>query len=110
MKILNEWRGSITELELENDTMWCRVQDITDPTRNEEWGEFTISEEVSPEEMEYVSLGAIFNWIIEEDEAGKGHSRFVFSKERWTQEELDEAKKEAEELMKSINWFYEKLE
>lgn len=49
-----------------------------------------------------LSLGTIFFWFIGENDKGEGDSKIVMSKYKWTQEMIDKAHKEAEELYKKF--------
>lgn len=49
-----------------------------------------------------LSLGTIFFWFIGENDKGEGDSKIVMSKYTWTQEMIDKAHKEAEELYKKF--------
>lgn len=49
-----------------------------------------------------LSLGTIFFWFIGENSKGEGDSKIVMSRYKWTQEMIDKAHKEADELYKKF--------
>lgn len=77
---IQEWEGFV--LAADNETFWARLIDLTQPGPDEEAEIFL--DKLPPEEREFVRPGAVFHWRI----GKKGESEFKFSRERWTEEEL----------------------
>jgi hypothetical protein len=90
--IIEHFEGYVTEVG--ENTFWGRYEDIAG---TEELAEF-ITEKVlfTDEDKEFLQEGAYFDVIFYSDES----MEFNFIKEYWTQEQIDAAHKEAEELVK----------
>lgn len=83
-------------LDINKDTFWGRFEDLDG---NLEEAEF-ITDRVllKDEDKEFLQEGAYFTVIFYNNETFD----FNFIKEVWTQEQIDEAKKEAEELSRKL--------
>ena len=90
--VIEHFQGYVTGVG--EDTFWGRYEDIAG---QEEEAEF-ITEKVlfTDEDKEWLQEGAYFDMIFYNNETFE----FKFIKEYWTQEDIDRAKKEAEELVK----------
>ena len=90
--VIEHFEGYVTEV-CEN-TFWGIYEDIAG---QEEMAEFITNKVLfTDEDKEFLQEGAYFDVIFYSDES----MEFKFIKEYWTQEEIDAAHKEAEELVK----------
>lgn len=85
--------------QVEEKTFWAHVIDLTKEDRPEYSVELA-KVQIEPAEREYIQPGAYFFWWICDD----GSYCISFSKEVWTKEELDQAKRKATELSKVLGW------
>lgn len=90
-----------TKAHPESETFWVRLVDLDD---NEEMAEMITAKAINKtEDLQHLTPGMPFTWefyqIGEECVA-----EFKWIVEYWTREEIDKAKKEAEELCKLFKW------
>ncbi|MCI0454176.1 MAG: hypothetical protein L0Y68_04175 [Candidatus Dadabacteria bacterium] len=102
---LQKWEGNV--IEVMKDYFLAKLVDLTAPGADEQ-AEIPL-EEVSIEDLDLVVPGAIFYWNIGyEDESNGQRKRTSIIRFRrlpaWSQSEIKEAKKEAEEIGKSLKW------
>ncbi len=90
--IVEIWDGYVTEIC--DDSFWCRLEDEDGDEYEASFGFHIIPEH----EKEFLSLGAILNIGFLND----GGFIFNFYKEVWTQKEIDEAKKRADEFIEQL--------
>jgi hypothetical protein len=103
--ILQKWEAVV--LEISKTWFVARLKDLT-TNESEETAEFDV-EEVGLADRVLVQRGAIFYWTIgyHENEARTREtvSRIRFRRvPKWTQGELDEAKRDAKELASDLGW------
>ena len=101
---LNSWEGYVTSRS--HDHFIGVVQDLTDSNAPTE--EITVDMYRVPANEQYLVVpGGIFVWevgyYIHDDESQTEASRFIFRKDVWTKEDLEEAKQKAHELSKLFN-------
>jgi len=99
-KILQEWECLVDEII--DGIVYLRLYDLTDKTRDLEIAEIPI--EGLGEAGKDLLVGAILYWSIEVTDDGKTLSIFKPHNVYWTQEELDEVQREAEELHAKLVW------
>lgn len=88
------WQGFILDLKNENKTFVAKLEDLSNPGGTNEILEFEVNE-VSPDEIELVKVGAIFYWSIGSVMTNgtlKKQSILRFKRvASWTAEEFDNA-------------------
>lgn len=92
--VLEDFEGYVIEEDTDNgrDTFWIRFIDQDE----EEMEGAVFKDKIPTSEHKYIQPGAYFHWTIYND----GTYDFKFSREVWTQEMIDKATKDAEELAK----------
>jgi len=85
--VLEFFEGHI--IDISKDAFWVRITD----NEGDFEGEVKISV-VSLEEQKYIILGAFFTWIFYNDDSYD----FIFYKETWTKEQIEQIERNAEEL------------
>lgn len=90
--VLEDFEGYVSSGPCEDGTFWVTVIDLDE---DEEFMQVII-EKIPTEEHKYIKLGAYFYWTIYND----GTYDFKFSRKVWTQEQIDEAYKQATEMAK----------
>jgi hypothetical protein len=100
--IEQKWEGVVKAVH--GNLFVAHLKDLTDRSNPDEAAMVPLRS-VAEEERPYVAEGAIFTWTIlaDEDDHEKSTSVFEFNKEVWTQEQIDEAKKQGEELFDRLN-------
>ena len=105
MVSLQKWQGYV--LKVLDNSLWVRLIDLTQRGPDEE-AEISL-EEISADDLELIKSGAIFYWNIGYLDlySGQRLRSSVIRFQRmpvWKDEEIDAARKEAEQLQKSIHW------
>ncbi len=95
-----EWNGFIDEVE--KNTFFARLTTEERYGWNEEVWEIYKSS-IDKKDLKYIIPGIIFTLTFV-DNGKKIKPIFKFYTEKWTKEELDDAKKEAEQIMKELGW------
>lgn len=102
-EILEEYRGYV--ISLEKDTFWAEIINKDDNTT---YHVEVYLREVKPEERDRVFEGNRFTWLIYQYTprvADIAYSEFQFDEiQYWTAEEIEQAEKKAEKLMKLFGW------
>lgn len=104
---LQEWEGYVTAIG--SETFSARLTDVTAGRHfEEETTEFPISD-LSDDDRELLTLGAIFRWVIGYQRSAGGTKRRVSQVTfrrlpAWTRADLERAKKRSEELADTIVW------
>lgn len=93
--VIEHFTGHVQSVE--KDTFWIRYCDIAG---NEEQAEAITDKILIDVEKEYLAIGMYFDWVFYSDSTYE----FWFCKDVWTQEEIDRAREEAEELIKYFKW------
>lgn len=94
-----KYEGFVEEI-CEDGEVYLRMYDLDDKTSEEEWVfENGIDEFLTEEEKPYYDERAIFTWAFYKD-----YNKLEFLKEKWTKEEIDRIKEEAERLSKALKW------
>lgn len=75
--------------EIDKDTFWVRITN-----EDEDWEAEIYLSKISSEEQKYLTIGADFSWAMYNDETYD----FIFSKEVWTEEQIQQFRKDAEVL------------
>ena len=84
-------------LSVDDEKFWCRVEDLD----GDEYEMELITDKItfgSEEDKDWIAEGAPFVWTLFSDDS---HS-FVFWKEVWTEEQIADAEKRAEELIAQL--------
>jgi hypothetical protein len=68
-ELLQQWEGIVTEID--NETFWAELRDLTDPTPNREVVEI-YNREVDDQDKALVAPGAVFYWSIGYDTSRAG--------------------------------------
>ena len=95
-KIIQEFDCVVQDVS-DDGTFGARLIDVTNPENFEEYADI-YRHFIDEEEKEYIQLGAYFRWTMYDDET----QTLIFNKETWTQEEIDNAHREAKELAKKF--------
>ncbi len=103
---LQEWEGVV--LEINDDIFTAHLTDITCKGNPPEIGDFIV-EDIRKDDLQLMREGAVFRWIIGYEIKRSGTKRrgsqIVFRRlPLWTKREIDEADREAQQLMESIPW------
>lgn len=106
MEILQEWEGVVTAVE--KDTFTAELVDLTHDRQSHEEADLPI-DDLSSDDRQLVEVGSVFRWMIGYQIKPHGSrsrvSRIVFRRlPVWTEEEIENSKKEASDLAKSISW------
>lgn len=102
-EILQKWECVVEEID--KDIVYLRLYDLTEPNYDLEQAEVPI-ENFTEEVRSVLCVGRILYWTIEVDENGMGNSKFEPLLTKWTQEELDQIEKEADELATALQAAY----
>jgi len=106
--ILQKWEGTVIEIDKSKDECRAHLKDLINPENPDEEITFSI-EEISESDIDLVKPGAIFYLYIGYEKRPNGQ-RLRISEIRfrrlpaWTEKEIEEAKKEAEELGELFGW------
>lgn len=103
--ILQKWEGVVTYFDEATKLIEAEIIDLT--AGDEMPGELVTLhlDAINPEaEREYVRTGAVFFWNILEETEVHSVSEFEFYKMKWTQEEIDEAQRRAQQLASGLKW------
>lgn len=103
---LQEWEGVV--LEIHGDVFTAHLNDITCKDNPPEMGNFIV-EDIRKDDLKLMREGAVFRWIIGYEIKKSGNKRrssqLVFRRlPLWSKREIDEADREAQQLMESIPW------
>lgn len=90
-QVLEDFEGYVSDV-CDDGTFWARIIDLDEQEEEVQ----IIVEKIPIEEHKHIQLGAYFHWTIYSD----GTHDFKFSREVWTQEQIDEAYKRAVEMVK----------
>lgn len=98
LEILEEFNGYVIDIDDERNTFWirCEDSDIEIPSHT-----------LLLDERPYLIEGSFCRWRFYKDPDYEGETitEFIFNKQVWSQEELDEADRKATELCNSLNGF-----
>jgi hypothetical protein len=106
---LQEWEGYVLTIDRPHKSFTARLLDLTVNDKAEkELAEFDISE-LSESDDKLLQEGAVFRWVIGNQITRGGQKRrisqIIFRRmPAWTQREIDEARREAKELSRAIQW------
>jgi hypothetical protein len=101
LQLLQQWDGTV--LKVRRKWFEAKLIDLTDETQPDLFAEMKIAA-VKETDRDLLVPGGIFYWSIVKDQDDKVFSIIVFPRIPWTQEELDEAKRRAGELMEALGW------
>jgi len=103
---LQEWEGYV--LDIQEDLFTASLLDLTNKREvPDEEAEFAISEIAEPD-VEFLSIGAVFRWVLGYRIKPSGQSResqIIFRRmPKWNLESKARADRNAERLMKTLSW------
>jgi hypothetical protein len=96
-ELLQQWEGVVTEMD--GETFWAELRDLTDNTSNREVVEIYFGE-VAEQDKPLIAPGAVFYWSVGYDTSRAGSlvraSEIKFRRTpRWTNRRLEKIRKEA---------------
>jgi len=104
---LQEWEGVVREVH--NEVFTATLLDVTARRRHEaEIADFPVAD-VSEDDRPFLKPGGVFRWLIGYERHPSGVKRRVSSivfrrLADWTNHDLVGAEKDAEELLRTVNW------
>ncbi len=102
--VRQKWEGWVVSVE--EESFKCHLQDLTDIDNPREEAIIPFSE-VSREDLDLISEGAVFYWYIGYEDSPKGRTRFSFIRFRrlpaWSKSDFDRAEKLASEYYELLN-------
>lgn len=102
-EIIEEFNGYV--ISVEEDSFWIAFTDMQDVDSQMEL-KMSFLDEDHPEEKLWLNEGQYFRWrfMKNPDDPDEALDEFVFYKRIWSEEEIEEIKKKAEEMCKLLKW------
>lgn len=103
LEIVEEFNGYV--ISVEEDSFWIAFTDMQDEDSQMEM-KMSFLDEDYPEEKSWLEEGRYFRWrfMKNPDDPDEALDEFVFFKRTWSEEDIEEAKKKAEEMWKLLKW------
>lgn len=100
LTVLQEFEGLVEEVYAEEKSFVARLVDLTDRTRPDELAEFPF-DKIPEEERKHINVGRYFHLEIGHYQTSKAPVSLIkFYDEKWTEEDIKRARKNAEEWAK----------
>lgn len=104
---IQEWEGYVVFVEQER--FQARLLDLTEGAKSEQEQAVFHVDDVSDDDRPLLKPGAIFRWSLGYERSVSGSRRKVSSivfrrLPIWTEKEIAESRRQAEDLLRSINW------
>lgn len=103
LEIIEEFNGHV--FDIEEETFWLDFVDMSGERSQMEM-KMSFLDEDHLKEKSWLEEGHYFRWrfMKNPDDPDNALDEFVFYKRTWSKEEIEQAKKKAEEMCKLLKW------